>query len=39
MLYKFMQANNVRIILVVVTTVLFILGAGAPSDGGGIGGY
>lgn len=30
--------NNIRIALLVLMVVLFVLGAGAPSDGGGLGG-
>ena len=32
-------ANNIRIALFVMTLVLLVLGAGAPSDGGGLGGF
>jgi hypothetical protein len=32
-------ANNVRIALFVLMVILFVLGAGAPSDGGGLGGF
>ena len=35
---KVITTNDVRIVLFIVTVVLFILGAGAPSDGGGLGG-
>lgn len=31
--------NNIRIALFVLMVVLFVLGAGAPSDGGGLGGF
>jgi len=36
---KVISSNDVRIILFILTLVLFLLGAGAPSDGGGLGGY
>lgn len=36
---RMITANDVRIALFVVTVVLFVLGAGAPSDGGGLGGF
>ena len=36
---KVVSSNDVRIVLFILTLVLFILGAGAPSDGGGLGGY
>lgn len=32
-------ANNIRIALFVMMVILFVLGAGAPSDGGGLGGF
>jgi hypothetical protein len=35
---KVVTTNDVRIALFVLTVVLFVLGAGAPSDGGGLGG-
>ncbi len=35
---KIVTSNDVRIALFVLTLVLFLLGAGAPSDGGGIAG-
>jgi hypothetical protein len=35
---KVITSNDVRIILFILTLVLFLLGAGAPSDGGGIAG-
>lgn len=35
---KVVTSNEIRIALFVLTLVLFILGAGAPSDGGGLGG-
>jgi hypothetical protein len=35
---KVITTNEVRIALFILTVVLFILGAGAPSDGGGLGG-
>ena len=31
-------ANNIRIAFFVLTLALLVLGAGAPSDGGGLGG-
>jgi hypothetical protein len=36
---KVITATNVRLALFVLTLVLFLIGAGAPSDGGGLGGY
>jgi hypothetical protein len=36
---KVVTSNEVRIALVIVTIALFLLGAGAPSDGGGIAGF
>jgi hypothetical protein len=36
---KVFTSNDVRIALVILTLALFLLGAGAPSDGGGIGGF
>ncbi len=36
---KVITTNDIRIALFVITVVLFVLGAGAPSDGGGIGGF
>jgi hypothetical protein len=36
---KALTQNNIRMIFFVVTLVLFILGAGAPGDGGGLGGH
>jgi len=36
---KSFSANDVRIVLFVVTVILFVIGAGAPSDGGGLGGF
>jgi hypothetical protein len=35
---KVFTANDIRIILFVLTLVLFLLGAGAPSDHGGLAG-
>lgn len=35
---KIITPNDIRVILFILTLVLFILGAGAPSDGGGIAG-
>ena len=35
---KVVTSNDIRIVLFVLTLVLFLLGAGAPSDGGGIAG-
>ena len=35
---KVVTSNDVRIALFVLTLVLFLLGAGAPSDGGGVAG-
>lgn len=35
---KIVTANDVRLVLFILTLVLFILGAGAPSDGGCIAG-
>ena len=35
---KVITPNDVRIALFVLTLVLFLLGAGAPSDGGGVAG-
>ena len=31
--------SKIRMILFVVTLVMFIIGAGAPGDGGGLGGH
>lgn len=36
---KVVTSSEVRIALVILTLVLFVLGAGAPSDGGGIAGF
>ena len=36
---KVITPNDVRIALVILTVILFVLGAGAPSDGGGLGGF
>lgn len=36
---KVVTSNEIRIALIIVTLALFLLGAGAPSDGGGIGGF
>lgn len=36
---KVITANDVRIALLVLTVILFVIGAGAPSDGGGLGGF
>lgn len=36
---KTITPNDVRIVLFVVTLILFLLGAGAPSDGGGLAGF
>ena len=36
---KALTQNNIRMTLFVVTLVLFIIGAGAPGDGGGLGGH
>jgi hypothetical protein len=35
---KIVTPNDIRVILFILTLVLFILGAGAPSDGGCIAG-
>ena len=35
---KVITSTDVRIVLFILTLVLFVLGAGAPSDGGGIAG-
>lgn len=35
---KVVTSNDIRIALFILTVALFILGAGAPSDGGGLGG-
>lgn len=32
------KPNDIRIALFILTLILFVLGAGAPSDGGGLGG-
>lgn len=32
------KPNDVRIALFILTLILFVLGAGAPSDAGGLGG-
>ncbi len=32
-------ASEARIVVFVVTVILFVIGAGAPSDGGGLGGF
>mgnify|MGYP001024429865 CR=1 FL=1 len=36
---KVLTSNDVRIVIIVITLAMFILGAGAPSDAGGLGGY
>jgi hypothetical protein len=36
---KVVTANHIRFALFILTLVMFLLGAGAPSDGGGIGGF
>lgn len=36
---KVITSNEIRITMVILTLALFLLGAGAPSDGGGIGGF
>ena len=36
---KVINSNDFRIMMVILTLALFLLGAGAPSDGGGIGGF
>ena len=36
---KVVTSNDVRIVLMIVTLIMFLLGAGAPSDGGGIAGF
>jgi hypothetical protein len=36
---KVVTSNDIRIVLIVVTLILFLLGAGAPSDGGGLAGF
>lgn len=36
---KTVTSNEIRIALFVLTLVLFVLGAGAPSDYGGLGGF
>lgn len=36
---RVITSNEIRIALVILTLALFLLGAGAPSDGGGIGGF
>ena len=35
---KVLTSNDVRIVIIVITLAMFILGAGAPSDGGVIAG-
>jgi hypothetical protein len=35
---KVITSNDVRIAVLILTLILFLLGAGAPSDGGGLGG-
>lgn len=35
---KVVTSNEIRIALFILMLALFILGAGAPSDGGGLGG-
>jgi hypothetical protein len=32
-------SNDIRIVLFILTLAMFLLGAGAPSDGGGLGGF
>jgi hypothetical protein len=36
---KVITSNDIRTVLIVVTLILFLLGAGAPNDGGGIAGF
>jgi hypothetical protein len=36
---KVVTTNEIRIAFFILTLVLFILGAGAPSDAGGLGGF
>lgn len=36
---KVFVSSNIRLALVVLTLIVFLLGAGAPSDGGGLGGF
>ncbi len=36
---KVITPNDVRVVLFVATLVLLVLGAGAPTDGGGLGGF
>ena len=36
---KVVTTNDIRIVLFILTLVLFVIGAGAPSDHGGLGGY
>ena len=36
---KVLTSNDVRIVIIDITLAMFILGAGAPSDPGGLGGY
>jgi hypothetical protein len=35
---KVITPNDVRLVLFILMLVLFLLGAGAPSDGGGVAG-
>jgi hypothetical protein len=35
---KVVTTNDIRLVLFVLMLVLFLLGAGAPSDGGGVAG-
>jgi len=35
---RVITTNDIRIALLILTLVLFLLGASAPSDGGGLGG-
>lgn len=36
---KVVTPNDIRIALFILTLILFAIGAGAPSDHGGLGGY
>lgn len=33
------STNELRVAFFVITVILLVLGAGAPSDGGGLGGF
>lgn len=33
-----MDQRNIRLVLVILSLILFVIGAGAPATGGGIGG-